>query len=99
LLLSERNWIRTIKRVIDNANFIFGKDIENLEEAVKKYCHVKYAIGVSNGTDAIRLSLLALGIKYGNGVICPAFTFYATSGAIASIGAIPVFVDNRPTYL
>lgn len=88
-----------IQQVIDNHNFILGKEVENFENAVTKYCQVKYAVGVSNGTDAIKLSLLALGIKYGDGVICPAFTFYATAGAIASIQAIPVFVDIDPlTY-
>lgn len=88
-----------IKRTIDNHNFILGKEVENFENAVTKYCPIKYAVAVSNGTDALKLSLLALGIKSGDGVICPAFTFYATAGAIASIGAIPVFVDIDPfTY-
>ncbi|MHB8154843.1 MAG: DegT/DnrJ/EryC1/StrS family aminotransferase, partial [Candidatus Omnitrophota bacterium] len=63
------------------------------------YTGAKYAVGVSNGTDAIRLGLLALGIKAGDGVICPAFTYYATAGAVASIGARPVFADIDPdTY-
>jgi dTDP-4-amino-4,6-dideoxygalactose transaminase len=88
-----------IKRVIDNAHFIFGDEIEDFENAVTKYCNVRYAVGVSNGTDAIRLSLIALGIKPGDGVICPAFTYYATAGAIVATGAIPVFVDIDPdTY-
>lgn len=88
-----------IKQVIDNADFVFGDEIENFETAVIKYCNVKYAVGVSNGTDAIRLSLIALGVKYGDRVICPAFTYYATAGAIATIGAIPVFVDiEADTY-
>lgn len=88
-----------IQHVIDNHDFILGKEVENFENAVTKYCRVKYAVGVSNGTDALKLSLLALGIKSGDGVICPTFTFYATAGAIASIGAIPIFVDIDPlTY-
>lgn len=88
-----------IKQIIDKANFILGEETKNFEEAVTNHCHVKYAIGVSNGTDAIKLSLVALGIKQGDGVLCPAFTYYATAGAIASIGAIPVFVDiDRLTY-
>jgi dTDP-4-amino-4,6-dideoxygalactose transaminase len=88
-----------IKRVIDRANFILGKEISDFENKVAKYCNVKYAVGTSNGTDAIRLALVASGIKPGDSVICPAFTFYATAGAIASIGAIPVFVDIDPlTY-
>ena len=82
-----------VNRVIDNANFIFGKEISEFENAVVKYCRVKYAVGVSNGTDAIRLALLASGIKPGEGVVCPAFTYYATAGAISGIGAVPVFTD------
>lgn len=88
-----------IKQVIDNTDFILGKEVKDFEDEIKKYCNVKYAIGVSNGTDAIRLSLIALNIKPGQGVICPVFTYYATAGAIASIGAIPVFADIEPdTY-
>ena len=85
-----------IAKVIDNASFILGKAVEEFEESVVKYCGCKYAIGVSNGTDSISLSLLALGIKPGDGVICPAFTYYATAGAISAIGAIPVFADIDP---
>lgn len=88
-----------IKQVIDRASFVFGPQGDDFENEVSKYCKVRYALGVSNGTDAIRLSLLALGIKAGDGVICPAFTYYATAGAIATIGAIPVFADIDPdTY-
>ncbi|MCX5707298.1 MAG: DegT/DnrJ/EryC1/StrS family aminotransferase [Candidatus Omnitrophica bacterium] len=88
-----------IKDVIDSTSFILGKAVNTFEENVMKYCRVKYAIGVSNGTDAISLALLALGIKAGDGVICPAFTYYATAGAIASIGARPVFADiDSDTY-
>ncbi len=88
-----------IKEVIDNANFILGKQVQDFENEVAKYSNLKYAVGVSNGTDAIKLSLLALGVKYGEGVVCPSFTYYATAGAIVSMGAIPVFADIEPdTY-
>ncbi len=88
-----------IKQVIDNVDFVFGKEIGEFEDGVSRYCGVRYALGVSNGTDALRLSLLALGIKPGDGVICPDFTFYATAGAVVSIGAVPVFADIDPlTY-
>lgn len=88
-----------IKSIVDETNFIFGWQIKDFEDAVRQYCKVKYAIGVSNGTDAIKLSLVALGIGPKDGVICPAFTYYATGGAIATIGAIPVFADIDPdTY-
>ncbi len=88
-----------IRRVIDNTNFILGEEVADFENEVQKYCNIKYAVGVSSGTDAIKLALLALGIKCGDKVICPAFTYYATAGAIASMGAIPVFADIEPeTY-
>jgi len=88
-----------IKEVIDSTSFILGKAVKDFEENAAKYCGVKYALGVSNGTDSISLSLIALGIKAGDGVICPAFTYYATAGAIAAIGAVPVFADIDPdTY-
>jgi len=88
-----------IKEVIDNTGFILGQGVAHFEQSVVKYCGAKYAIGVSNGTDAISLALLALGIKAGDGVICPTFTYYATAGAVASIGAKPVFADiDRDTY-
>ncbi|MGD0335676.1 MAG: DegT/DnrJ/EryC1/StrS family aminotransferase [Candidatus Omnitrophota bacterium] len=88
-----------IKRVIDNVSFVLGPGVSKFEETAAKYCNVKYSIGTSNGTDSISLALLALGIKSGEGVICPAFTYYATAGAVANIGAVPVFADiDGDTY-
>ncbi|MDO8662442.1 MAG: DegT/DnrJ/EryC1/StrS family aminotransferase [Candidatus Omnitrophota bacterium] len=88
-----------IKDVIDQTNFVLGETVERFEGHLAEYCGVKHAIGVSNGTDALSLSLLALGIKAGDGVICPAFTYYATAGAVAGIGARPVFADiDKHTY-
>ena len=82
-----------IKEVIDNTSFVLGAGVGRFEESAAKYCNAKYAIGVSNGTDSISLSLLALGVGCGDEVICPAFTYYATAGAVAAIGARPVFAD------
>jgi dTDP-4-amino-4,6-dideoxygalactose transaminase len=88
-----------IKEVIDNTSFVLGAGLDKFERHVVEYSGAKYAVGVSNGTDAISLSLLALGIKPGDGVICPAFTYYATAGAAAIIGARPVFADiDEDTY-
>ena len=88
-----------IKEVIDNTSFVLGAGVSRFEENAAKYCDAKYAIGVSNGTDSISLSLLALGVGCGDGVICPAFTYYATAGAVAAIGARPVFADiDKDTY-
>lgn len=85
-----------IKKVIDETNFVFGKEIGEFENDLAAYSQAKYAVGVSNGTDAIVLSLAALGIKAEDGVICPAFTYYATAGAVASMGIRPVFCDIEP---
>lgn len=88
-----------IKKVIDNTSFILGSGVDQFERQVVEYSGAKYAIGVSNGTDAISLTLLALGVKAGDGVICPAFTYYATAGAVAAVGAQPVFADiDGDTY-
>jgi len=88
-----------IRRVIDNTDFILGHEVAEFEKMAAEYCRIKYALGVSNGTDAIKLALVALGVKPGEGVICPAFTYYATAGAIAGMGAVPVFCDIEPlTY-
>ncbi|MFH1191047.1 MAG: DegT/DnrJ/EryC1/StrS family aminotransferase [Candidatus Omnitrophota bacterium] len=88
-----------INEVIDNTSFVLGAGVNRFEENAAKYCNAKYAIGVSNGTDALALALIALGITPGDGVICPTFTYYATAGAVASIGARPVFADiDRDTY-
>lgn len=90
---------RAIARVIDDGRFILGEEVRLFEEEVARYCGVKYAVGVSNGTDAITLALEAYGIGNGDRVICPSFTYYATAGAIARLGAEPVFVDIDPkTY-
>lgn len=88
-----------IKEVIDNTAFISGSKVAEFEDAVINYTGAKYAVSCSNGTDAIRLALLAHGIGIGDAVVCPAFTFYATAGAIASVGATVVFADIDPdTY-
>ncbi|HNW39740.1 MAG TPA: DegT/DnrJ/EryC1/StrS family aminotransferase [Candidatus Omnitrophota bacterium] len=88
-----------IKEVIDNTSFVLGAGVDKFEQDVEEYSGAKYAIGVSNGTDAISLALLALGVGPGDGVICPTFTYYASAGAAANIGARPVFADiDQDTY-
>ena len=69
-----------ISHVIDNANFVFGNEIQEFEDAVTGYCKVRHAVAISNGTDAIRLALLALGIKPGEGVISPALLIMPPAG-------------------
>jgi len=85
-----------IKRVLESGQFIGGKEVENFEKEIAKFCGVKYAISVNSGTDALFLSLKALGIGSGDEVITTLFTFIATAEVIANLGAKPVFVDINP---
>ena len=85
-----------IKRVLNSGNFIGSDEVEKLEREIAKFCSVKYAIGVNSGTDALFLSLKALGIGPGDEVITTSFTFIATAEIIANLGAKPVLVDIDP---
>ncbi len=86
-------------RVLESGRFIFGPEVEGFEQEAAEYLSVPHAIGVANGTDALVLSLEAMGIGAGDEVICPSFTFYATAEAIARAGATPVFADIDPVTL
>ena len=78
---------------MDSQYFIGGPYLKECETAVSKYSRSKHCVGCSSGSDALIISLLALGIKPGDEVIVPSFTFFATAGAVTLIGAKPVFVD------
>ena len=87
---------KRIQTVLDHGHYILGPEVIEFEEKLADYVGVKHAISCANGTDALQLCMMALGIKPGDAVFCPTFTFFATAEVIALAGATPVFVDSDP---
>lgn len=95
----EKEIDRAIKKVIKRGDFILGEEVGLFEMEFAKFCHARYAVGVSSGTAALFLGILSLGIGPQDEVIVPAFTYIATALGISYAGAKPVFIDvEEDTY-
>ncbi len=97
--LGETEKAELLKRwatVLEHGGFINGPEVGELEIALADYLGVAHVVACSNGSDALVLALRAAGVCAGDEVILPAFTFFATAGAVSRIGATPIFADISP---
>jgi dTDP-4-amino-4,6-dideoxygalactose transaminase len=94
--LLEPEVMQAVGDVLRSGHYIMGPQVEAFEREMEAFTGVKHAIGVANGSDALLLALMAVDVGPGDEVIVPAFTFFATAGAVARLGAKPVFADIDP---
>lgn len=85
--------LRVTAEIYESQLFILGKRVEDFERDFAAYCQTRHAVGVSSGTDALLEALMVLDVGVGDEVIVPAYSFFATAGVVARLGAVPVFVD------
>ena len=97
--LEKQAWLNALENVIDNNGYCLGASVEEFESRCKEELGVRHALGVSNGTDGLKLALKAVGVNAGDEVILPAYSFFSTASVIAHLGATPVFVDLDPKTL
>ncbi len=83
-------------KTAESQYFILGPEVEKLEENICEFLGAKKAIGVSSGTDALLIALMAIDVKPGDEIIVPTFSFFATAGVVSRLNAVPVFVDSDP---
>lgn len=93
---SRRGLLLRWARVLEHGSFVNGPEVRELEAALKALLGTRHALGCSNGSDALVLCLRALDVGPGDEVVVPAFSFFATAGAVARVGATPVFADIDP---
>lgn len=86
-----------VARVFDHGHYIMGPEVDQLERALEQFSGAGHCVTCSSGTDALLISMMALGVGPGDAVLCPAFTYTATPESIALLGATPVFVDVDPS--
>ena len=97
--LIKQDILRVTEEIYDSQYFILGPHVEALEQQMARYCHAAHALGVSSGTDALIIAMMASGIAAGDRIITTPYTFFATAGSISRVGAYPCFVDIDPaTY-
>lgn len=90
---------RAIMGAVEAGQYILGPQVKQFEDELAAFCGAKHVIGTANGTDALGICLMAMKLRPGDAVICPAFTFAATAEAVAWLGATPIFVDiDEATY-
>ncbi len=85
-----------IAAVLAHGKYIMGPEVADFESRLAAFCGAKHALTCANGTDALQLALMVLGVKTGDAVFVPSFTFAATAEIVPSLGATPVFVDIDP---